>query len=250
MKTRRAFRAIAVLSLLGIGVSPARADAPGDKLLAAIDAARNRAATLEVEYAGANQEPGKAEVKMQIRIQTKGEKQLLQFLRPDDLAGPKVLYLSPTQAFVYLPAFGKVRRIAAPSKDQGFMGLAFSLDDLLASALAGSYAAETSADNPVNTTLVLTARPGQQPTYPRVEVTVNKKTALPQELQYFNAEGKAVKRETRAGYTCEGSVCTAREWTMKDNRTGHVTTLVQLSRKVNPSLADDLFSKRSLEAAP
>lgn len=32
--------------------------------------------------------------------------------------------------YVYLPAFGKVRRIASHTKDQGFLGLTFSQDDM------------------------------------------------------------------------------------------------------------------------
>src|SRR5262245_13058727 len=95
-----------------LSTSSARADAAGDKVLAAMDAAMNRAQSDYIEYDVTNQEPGKAETKLALIVRIKGDKRLTQFTAPADMKGTKVLVLSSTQMYVYLPAFGKVRRIA------------------------------------------------------------------------------------------------------------------------------------------
>src|ERR1700733_10051447 len=104
----------------------AYADDAGDKAVAAMDAAMNKAKTLIFDYEIVNKEAGKDERSLAMKVQLKGEKRLSEFSAPADMKGTKVLILSPTQMYVYLPAFGKVRRIASHTKDQGFLGLSFS----------------------------------------------------------------------------------------------------------------------------
>ena len=72
---------------------------------------------------------GKAERTMAMTVLLKGEKRFTEFSAPSDMKGTKVLVLSPSEVYAYLPAFGKVRRVASSASDQGFMGMAFSLDD-------------------------------------------------------------------------------------------------------------------------
>src|SRR5262245_54356139 len=116
-----------VFLLLAFGVAaPAQ---EGDKLLASVEESLSRAKTLLQEFDLVHQEPGKAERKLALISRLKGESRLLEFTAPKDLAGTKFLSLSPTQMYVYLPAFGKVRRVAARTSE-GFLGLAFSTEDL------------------------------------------------------------------------------------------------------------------------
>jgi hypothetical protein len=120
------------VAVLAVGPErTARADAAGDAALAKVDDAMNRAKTHQFEYDVTNQEAGKAETKLAMRVQMKGEKRQTEFLAPADMKGTKVLILSPDQKYVYLPAFGKVRRIASSVGDQGFMGMTFSQDDFV-----------------------------------------------------------------------------------------------------------------------
>lgn len=224
----------------------ARADAAGDGVLAGMDAAMNKAKTLSFEYEIVNKEPGKDERTMGMKVQLKGEKRLSEFSSPADMKGTKVLILSPTQMYVYLPAFGKVRRIASHTKDQGFLGLAFSQDDMATTAYSQLYTAAVGSETPAEWHLVLTPKAGQETPYAKIEVTVTKDKRVPSELKYFSAEGKNVKTETRTGYTCEGDVCTPGELKMTDNGKGNWTKLIAKSRKVNAGISDDLFSQRSL----
>jgi outer membrane lipoprotein-sorting protein len=224
----------------------ASADAAGDGVLARMDAAMNRAKTLKFEYEIRNKEAGKDERTLGMKVMLKGEKRFSEFTAPADMKGTKVLILSPTQMYVYLPAFGKVRRIASHTKDQGFMGLSFSQDDMATTAYGPQYTAAVASEDAASWKLVLTPKAGQETSYAKIEVTVAKDKHVPSELKYFNAEGKNVKTEVRTGYSCEGDVCTPGELKMTDNVKGAWTKLVAKSREVNKEISDDVFSQRSL----
>ncbi len=226
--------------------APAKADPAGDKVVAAMDAAMNRAKTHKFEYEIVNQEAGKSERKMAMSVQTKGEKRITEFSAPSDMKGTKVLILSPTQMYVYLPAFGKVRRIASHTKDQGFLGLTFTQDDMATTVYSPQYTAAIASEDAATWKLSLTPKAGQETPYAKIEVTVAKDKKLPSELKYFNAEGKNIKTEVRSGYACEGDVCTPGELKMTDNTKGAWTKLVAKSRKINAEISDDVFSQRNL----
>lgn len=224
----------------------AGADAAGDAALAKLDAAMNRAKTHKFDYEIVNQEPGKAERNMAMKVQIKGEKRLTEFTAPGDMKGTKVLILSPSQMYVYIPAFGKVRRIASHTKDASSFGLAFSQDDMATQSYGGDYSGQITADAAAEMKILLTPKAGKDTTYGKIEITVMKDKMLPKELKYFNAEGKNIKTETRTGYTCQGDICTPAELKMTDNTKGNWTKIVQKAWKVNDTISDDVFSQRSL----
>jgi len=226
--------------------SVAGADPGGDKIVAAIDAAMNKAKTLSFDYEIVNKEAGKDERTMQMKVLLKGEKRLSEFSSPADMKGTKVLILSPTQMYVYLPAFGKVRRIASHTKDQGFLGLSFSQDDMATTSYGALYTGTVGSDTAAQTVVVLTPKPGQEAPYAKIEITIAKDHMVLSQLKYFNSDGTNIKTETRSGYTCESDVCTPGELKMTDNVKGNWTKLIAKSRKVNADISDDVFSQRNL----
>lgn len=226
----------------------ASADAAGDKALGEVEASMNRAKTQFFEYDVTNQEPGKSEKKLGLRVHIKGDKRLTEFLAPADMKGTKILIESPTQMYVYLPAFGKIRRIASHVNDQGMLGLAFSPDDLATQKYADSYTPSFVSESGNESKLVLNAKAGQTVTYPKIEMTVLKDKKVPSEIKYFNASGQHVKTEVRSDYTCEGDICTPGVLKMTDHsKGGHFTKMTRVKWKVNEAMDDSLFSKRSLE---
>jgi outer membrane lipoprotein-sorting protein len=222
--------------------APALADAAGDAVLVQMDAAMNKAKTLKFEYEIINKEaPDKSERTLGMKVLLKGEKRFSEFTAPADMKGTKVLILSATQMYVYLPAFGKVRRIASHTKDQGFLGLSFSQDDMATTSYGALYTGTLGGD-----TLTLTPKPGVDAPYAKIEITINKDKGTISQLKYFNGDGTNVKTETRSNYSCDGDVCTPGELKMVDNTKGNWTKLVAKSRKVNEEISDDVFSQRNL----
>jgi outer membrane lipoprotein-sorting protein len=219
MKTHSRIASVAAAVVAAVAFhGPAKADPAGD-VLTQMDAAMNRAKTLQFDYEITNKEPGKDEKTLAMTVKLKGEKRYTEFSAPADMKGTKVLILSPTQMYVYLPSYGKVRRIASHTKDQGFLGLTYSQDDMATTSYAPLYNASLAGEDGANYKLVLTGKTADTP-YAKIEVTVLKDKKVATELKYFNAEGKNTKTEVRSNFSCEGDVCTPGELKMTDNTKG------------------------------
>lgn len=238
---------LATTLAVGLWQAPAMADAAGDKALAAAETAMNKAKSHFFEYEAKTAEAGKAEKTVGLNVWIKGEKRLTEFTAPADLKGTKVLILSPTEMYVYLPAFGKVRRIASHTSDQSAFGMAFSQDDLATQKYSSKYDAVVTSTSDKEVKLTLTPKAGQTTPYSKLEVILDKAKNVPTEIKYYNAEGKNVKTETRSGYTCESDICTPATLKMVDHTKNLTTTMTRKKWKVNESINDDTFSKRNLE---
>jgi hypothetical protein len=232
---------VATTLALGLTQAPALADEAGDKALVAAETAMNKATSHYFEYEAKTSEAGKAEKTVGLNVWLKGAKRLTAFTAPADLKGTKVLILSPTEMYVYLPAFGKVRRIASHTSDQSAFGMAFSQDDLATQKYSDKYTAAKSGDK-----ITLTPKSGQTTPYSKIEMTLDK-SSNPTEIKYYNAEGKHVKTETRTGYTTENGIMSPGTLKMVDHTKNLTTTLTRKTWKVNESINDDVFSKRNLE---
>ena len=226
----------------------AHADAAGDKAVAAVDSAINRAKTQYLEYEALNQTPDKPDRKLSLAVWIKEDIRLTEFLAPSDVKGTKVLIISPTQMWIYLPAFKKVRRVASHTTDQGFMGMTFSQDDLSLSSYGKWYEGKVASDDGKNEKLVLTPKKDQAPPYAKIEITAEKARNLPLEMKYYNASGTLLKTETRSNYTCEKDICAPAELKMVDHtKGGQSTVLSRKAWKPNVAVADSKFTKRALE---
>jgi outer membrane lipoprotein-sorting protein len=242
-----AFAAVLGLSLAG-GEGVARADAAGDKALASVDTAVNRAKTQYIEYDATVKTPDKPDRVLGLSLWLKGEMRLSEFTKPADVKGTKVLIISPTQMYIYLPAFGKVRRIASHTTDQGFMGMTFSQDDFSLTFYAKWYEAKIASQDDKTMNLVLTPKKGETPPYAKIEMVVEKARMLPTEMKYYSDSGTHLKTETRSAYSCEGDVCAPAELKMVDHTKGGLTTLLKRKAwKPNIEIADSKFTKRALE---
>lgn len=242
MKPRHFVSILATTLALGLTHAPALADDAGDKALTAAETEMNKAKSHYFEYEAKTAEAGKAEKTVGLKVWIKGAKRLTEFTAPADLKGTKVLILSPTEMYVYLPSFGKVRRIASHTSDQSAFGMAFSQDDLANQKYSDKYTATASGDK-----ITLTPKSGQTTPYGKIEMTLDKSKNVPTEIKYYNTEGKHVKTETRSGYTTESGVTTPTTLKMVDHTKNLTTTMTRKKWKVNESINDDLFSKRNLE---
>ncbi|MFO0619651.1 MAG: outer membrane lipoprotein-sorting protein [Polyangiaceae bacterium] len=257
MKLRHTLPVFAVAGALGalvaFGPDAAKADSAGDSALATIDAAMNKASTLYFEYKASIKAPDKDAKSLGLTVRLKGDKRLTEFTSPADVKGTKVLILSPTQMYIYLPSFGKVRRIASHTTEQGFMGLNFTQNEMLLTRYTPYYSASITSDDGTNQVLKLTAKEGTDAPYPKVVLTVAKSDNMPRQVDYFEdaSSDKASKTETRTNYTCDGgdsSVCTPTEFKMVDHtKSDMYSTLTRSKWKANSDMSDDLFTKRNLE---
>lgn len=225
----------------------ARADAAGDKVLAAMDEAMNRAKTHFFEYEVITREPNKADRKMQMQVRVKGDKRLTEFLAPGEMQGIKVLYVAKDQHFAYFPSLHKVNRITDAATDADNFGMAFAQGDLIWQKYSPEYIAQVKSESATEIKLILTARSEVSPKYAKIEITVDKAKTLPLKLEYYSEKGAHLKTETRSNYNCIDNICTPGELEMVDHtKAGLTTKLTRKKWKINEEMSDDLFSKRML----
>ncbi len=233
---------------VGFWPEEAFADEKGDKALAAVNAVIFKPKTQYFEYEALIKVPEKADRTLKLAVWMKNEWRLSEFLAPADVKGTKVLILSPTQMYIYLPAYKKVRRIASHVTDQGFMGMNFTQDDMSITNYPKMYSATIAKDDGKLMTLNLTAKADTHAPYPKMEMVVDKSKNVPTEVRLFNESGTKLKTETRSNYTTEKDQPSPAELKMVDHTKGGAsTTLTRKAWKVNPDIPDSKFTKRALE---
>jgi outer membrane lipoprotein-sorting protein len=245
--TVRKLTAITTVAV-GLLAAPAAFAADAVELLKQMDVTMNRWKDQYFEYEMRDTQPGKGERTLGLNVYMKGEKRVTEFTSPADARGTRVLILSDTQMYVYLPAYKKVRRVASHVTAQGFMGTAYSQDDLAVTTFSDKYDAKTLQEAEGKATLELKVKDGLHVAYPKIQVTIDVEKKLPVAFSYFDDKGTKLKTESRGEYKCEGDICVPYEMKMEDHTTpGHVTHLSTKKWKVNSDLEERIFSRRYIQ---
>jgi hypothetical protein len=184
-----------------------------------------------------------------MRVQTQGAKRFTEFLAPGDVKGTKVLTLSRSKMYVYLPAYQKVRRITSHASDQGFMGTTLSQSDMSTTHYGKVYLATGCEREGEHLIVDAERRAGAEVAYARVQLKLSAQKLLPLEMKYFSATGKHVKTETRGSYECLGDFCNPNVITMVDHTRQAQTKLNTLSWEMDSGISASVFSRRHLQRA-
>jgi len=218
-------------------------------IISEADEAMNRAKDQIIDWKVVNQEPGKSDPKIMAFTSTvQGGKALTSFSAPADLKGTRVLVLGRQQMYIYLPDYGKVRRVASHTTQQGFMGTTFSFDDMNTSKFGDIYDAKLVSEEGDKATLELISK-GEAP-YAKAMVVIDTTMDHPLQMKYFNDKGQHVKTETRSKYDCNDAhnVCLPGVMRMEDHtRDGAWTELQRTSWELNTGVSDDVFTTRNLQ---
>ena len=246
----RTFAILALASGLLWSSQVQAAECNGDEVLAKLDARLNTAQDLDLRIEILNKVPGKQDRTMRMNVRTRGHKRFTEFEAPGDVKGTKVLSLSRSKMYVYLPAYQKVRRITSHTTDQGFMGTTLSQDDMATTHYGQVYQASACEQEGSNYVVKATPRADSKVAYGSATFKLSADKTLPQEILYYSPSGKHVKTEKRTQYECRGEYCNPNQITMTDHtRAGAVTTLQVSTWKKDTGFPESVFSKRSLQRA-
>ncbi len=180
------------------------------------------------------------------RMQQKGsDRRMFRFTAPASQAGIAVLSLPNDVMYLYLPSFGKERRISSSIKNQKFAGTDFSYEDLEAKPFSEKYTAKLLADEDDVYTLELTPV-SPKSAYARVIIWVDKENYYPHKADYYDRGNNKVKT---AVYQFEkiGKYWNAREILMTDLRRHHKTKMVMAEVKYDQGFTNDDFTVRKLK---
>lgn len=170
---------------------------------------------------------------------------LFRFTAPAADAGISFLSLPKNVMYLYLPAFGRERRIASHVRNQKFAGTDFSYDDMEAKLLEVKYDPVILKQDENKIILKLIPKPGVQSEYSKTELTLDAHYFYPVSVDYFDRTGRKIKH-TDYIFKKIGNYWNAFKITMKDLRTGHQTQLVSTDVKYDQGLSDSDFSVRAL----
>jgi outer membrane lipoprotein-sorting protein len=187
---------------------------------------------------------GKQEIR-EATVQQKGtDKRMFRFTSPASQAGIAVLSLPNDVMYLYLPAFGKERRIATSAKNQNFAGTDFSYDDMESVQFSVKYTTKllkTEAD-----VFLLELTPKGRSDYSKVIVDINKANYYPEVMEYYDRGGNKVK-EAKYTFKKVGIYWNAAEIEMTDLKKNHKTKMQMSGVEYDTGLTDDDFTVRKLK---
>ncbi|HBE03417.1 MAG TPA: outer membrane lipoprotein-sorting protein [Spirochaetia bacterium] len=174
-------------------------------------------------------------------------KLIMWFTSPADVKGTSMLRLSyndrDDDTWIYLPAFGKVRRIASSAKTGSFMGSDFTYEDMETKKIDNyTYMLLRSEMIDDKDCYVIETTPKQDVTsdYSKSTVWIDKTSFYPVRSELYHKSGK-LKKVMHASIKKHGQYWLPEKITMKDARTQHTTVMISENIIVDTELSDALF---------
>jgi outer membrane lipoprotein-sorting protein len=187
---------------------------------------------------------GKQETREAIIKQKGTDKRIMRFTSPASQAGIAVLALPDDVMYLYLPAYGKERRISSSVKNQNFAGTDFSYDDMEPIPYSDKYTPKLI--NKEGDIFVLELKPKGQSDYSKIIVNINKTHYYPELMEYYDRGNTKIKV---AKYTFKkvGDYWNATEIEMTNLKKNHKTKMQMTNVKYDTGLTDDDFTVRKLK---
>jgi len=180
------------------------------------------------------------------------QKYYVYFTKPNDVK--KLVFMAwknigrDDDRWLYLPALDLVKRIAASDERTSFVGSHFYYEDVSGRGLhedTHQLLKETEQFYILNST----PKNPQAVEFSRYQTWVDKKTFLPQKIDYYQGETVYRQYQTLATKMIDGYV-TVIKAQMEDKRTSGITTIDYTSIKYSQDIPDKIFSERYLRKAP
>jgi len=202
---------------------------------------RDMKGTMKVVMTSTN---GKQETR-EATMQQKGtDMRLFRFTSPASQAGIAVLSLPDEVMYLYLPAYGRERRIASSARNQNFAGTDFSYDDLESKSYSAKYTPKLLGSEGTSYELELT--PKTPSDYSRIVVNVNKTNYYPESMVFYD-KGNNKTKTAQYTFTKVGKYWNSSEVEMTNLKTGRKTSMQMSDIKYDTGLTDDDFTVRTLK---
>jgi len=189
---------------------------------------------------------GRESARDMVTLEKGADKRFMKFTAPADQKGIGFLSLLGEVMYIYLPAFGKTRRIASSVKNGKFAGTDLTYENLEPKRYAENWNPEIAQENDTCWVLKLLPKPGSKSDYSYIKVTVRKDNFYSVFISYFDKSGTECKTIARSRLEKIGKYWESRDMLVTDLKTGHKTRLELLDVKFDSNLSDDLFTERYL----
>lgn len=189
---------------------------------------------------------GKESIREAKTMQKGSSMRLFRFTSPASQAGIAMLSLPNDVMYLYLPAFGKERRIASHVKNQKFAGTDFSYDNMESKPFSDKYDAisvKTEGDFYI---VEMTPKAGQASDYSKLIANIYKSNYYLKKVDFYDKKGEKMKTLDNEKVEKIGNYWTATDFTMTDIKANHKTRMIFSNIKYDSNLSDDEFSVRKL----
>jgi hypothetical protein len=179
-------------------------------------------------------------------------KSLIRFLRPRDVQGVGFLTWDYRQGrdkqWLFLPAVGRVQRIAAHERTGSFMGTDFTYEDLEGRDIDDDEYTLLGEDSVFGIPCYMVeGKPvNETSSYSRRVAWIDRSNWLLKKVEFYDRRGKLLKILTIPRHERRGRYWLAPEMTMENVQNGHRTVLEFTEVNYDTGLRDDFFTERFL----
>ncbi len=251
LRIRPLLTAAALLVLLGAGASSAQAYTTGAEVMHAVDA-RPSPATAESTLTMTITTGGGQSLTRTMTMWSANDDRLIKFTAPANIAGSGFLIVThpdgSDETMVYLPALGRVRRIAAGQQSDSFFGSDFAYEDITGIPFDDyQWQLQSVGDGP---TYVVqgTLKPGRTSSYDQLVLDVPQSTLIPTRIAYYS-HGERVKVLTVSDVQKVGDYLIVGKRRMESMTAGSVvgsTDIEQSDVKLDATIPPEVFTERFL----
>jgi hypothetical protein len=238
--------------LLLAGVAAADPATEGARVLERVDRESTRAADVTATIDIVTVDADRTRTARKVKVWQKGTaRRMVKILAPARLRGVGMLSLGSNRLYLYLPAFGRTRRIAGRDRGEPFMGSNFTQDDLTRMSYGSRFRAEVEAQSAETWTLRLDPlRPADEP-FHHLELTVRKSDYQVVGIDCFDRAGAGPVRRLRASdFRRHGSQLLAYKVVAEDLATHSRSTATLSDARLDSGLKKDIFTRRYLRRSP
>ena len=188
---------------------------------------------------------GKQKIREADIMQKGNNKRIFRFTTPSSQEGIAVLSLPNDVMYLYMPAYGKERRISSSVKNQNFAGTDFSYDDMESKPFSAKYNSKLIKTDKDSYILSLTPKSSKS-AYSKIIIKIHKINYYPMYMGYYDKGNKKIKEAT---YKFEkiGQYWNAKEIKMTDLKKNHKTKMIMSNVKYNTGISDEEFTVRKLK---
>lgn len=231
---------------------PATAQESGDELMRQANAVMTHFDTVIADVALEIESDGRSRLRslqMMVREDETKRNLIAEFTAPKEVRNAGFssevdLQSGARQSWVYLPAVGKVRKLAANRQAGSFFGSDFSYADIVGRSFEQDthrYVGEDEASYTVESTPKDKTDP-----YSKLVSKISKDDMTVREVTFFDRKGAALKRLSHLEFETFRNVPVVAYSEMQNLQKPSVTRLTRLNMQVNVYLMDDDFGPSAL----
>lgn len=219
----------------------------GAAWLSRVDAAANRGSDAHLVLAVSVTDRTGTSSDRVLEVWQKGsDRRLVRFTAPARLAGTGLLVPDGDTVYLYLPSFGKARRVVGESRGDAFMGTDFSLEDLARLTYTGDYTAKVEADEGASTRLLLAPVNPAAHRDAALRLWVREADDMVEKIEHVDAAGRVTRRVAFSDFKTVANRPIAHVLVAEDIVNNKKTVATVMRAELDTGLGDDRFTLTEL----